>query len=292
MEINGTVLSKRRLLKLVEEKKVNGWDDPRLCTLNGLRRRGYTPEAINQFCNVLSVTRNGEAAVDLAVLEGCCRKVMNRDARRVMAVLDPLKVVVANYPADKTETITVHNHPTRPELGEHTISFSRVLYIERSDFRLEDSKGYKRLAPGKCVRLRYSHHIVCTKVHKDEAGNILYLEAEYDEKKESKPAGTIHWVAEPRSGLDPMGIEVRVYDRLFKSDNPSALPSESFFDDLNPNSLQVIPRAFIDAASADGLDVGSAVQFERLGFFSVDLDSKPGALVFNRTVSLKDTFDG
>ena len=217
---------------------------------------------------------------------------MNRDARRVMAVLDPLKIVITNYPEDKVETISVPNHPTRPELGEHTVSFSRVVYIERSDFRVEDSKGYKRLAPGKYVRLRYSHHIVCTNVHKDDAGNILYLEAEYDEKRESKPAGTIHWVAEPHAGRDPMGIEVRVYDRLFKSDNPSALPSESFFDDLNPNSLQVIPRALIDASSAEGLPVGSGVQFERLGFFTVDLDSKPEALVFNRTVSLKDTFDG
>lgn len=276
MEVNGTVLSKRRLLKLVESGVVNGWDDPRLLTLSGLRRRGYTPEAINQFCNILSITRHEGAAIDLDVLEGCCRKVMDRDAIRLMVVLDPLKIVITNYPDDKTETFTVPNHPYNPEMGFHSISFSKVIYIDRSDFRLEDSESYYRLAPGKLVRLKYGYNIRCTGVHLADTGHIEYIEAEYEDS-DIKPAGTIHWVSNPRS------VEVRLYDRLFKSKNPSSL--DNFLDDINPSSLKIIPQAYLDKMTNI---TGTKFQFERIGFFSIDPDTTNDKLIFNLTVRDKN----
>jgi len=295
MEIRGAVLSKRRLLKLVDNKIVNGWDDPRLFTLNGLRRRGYTPEAINVFCKNLSVTRSDGASVDMSVLEGCCRKIMDRDCDRMMVVLDPLRVVITNYPEDKVERVTVPNHPQHPDLGTHEVLVSRVVFIEGSDFRLEDSKTYKRLAPEKWVRLRYGPNIKCTGVKKDESGKVIELEAEYDvdgkgvSDEERKSLGTIHWVASPSPDALPKVIEVRNYGRLFKSDNPSALPSEEFLENVAPDSLEIIPNAYVDV-NVDALAPGVGVQFERLGFYTVDPDTTHEKMVFNRTVPLKDSY--
>jgi glutaminyl-tRNA synthetase len=282
MCIEGTVLSKRKLLLLVNNKCVSGWDDPRLLTLDGLKRRGYTPEAINHFCKSLSVTRNEGASTSIRELERHCIKVMDRDAKRLMVVLRPLKITISNF--GESKEVSVPCHPKRPEMGTHTIHTSKVCYIERDDFREEDLAGYKRLSPSNIVRLRHGPTIKLVEVKK-EGDAIVELIVEAVE--EPKPSGTIHWVGE--EGM--VETEVRLYSNLFKSANPSALDHHSpeFLADVNPDSLEVIPGALVEKSCLAGCVPGFGAQFERVGYFTVDYDTKEGGkVVWNRTVPLRE----
>ena len=290
LNLSYTVMSKRRLLELVEEKHVSGWDDPRMPTIVGMRRRGYTPEAIRTFCDRIGVAKR-ENMVDVALLEHAVREDLNRRAPRVMAVLDPIKVVIENYPENEREEFSIINNPEDDAAGSRLVPFSRVLYIERDDFREDPPKKFFRLSPGREVRLRGAYFITCTGVVKDpETGAVVELRCTYDPATRGgdapdgrKVKSTLHWV----SAADALGVEVRLYDRLFTSETPGA--SGDYHADLNPHSLEVLGRCWIEPSVAGALP-GTRYQFERLGYFAVDPDSTADHLIFNRTVGLKDTW--
>jgi glutaminyl-tRNA synthetase len=294
LNINYTVLSKRRLLTLVEQGYVAGWDDPRMPTLSGMRRRGYTPEAIRTFCERIGVAKRN-SVVDVALLEHCLREDLNRRAPRVMAVLRPLRVVIDNYPEDQVEELEAVNNPEDPSMGTRKVPFSRVLYIERDDFREDPPRQFFRLAPGREVRLRYAYFITCTGVVKDErTGEVVELHCTYDPATRGgdapdgrKVRATLHWV----SAAHALAAEVRLYDQLFvKADPSDDEEGIDFTASLNPQSLEVLQSCWVEPGLADA-EPGSRHQFERLGYFCVDpVDSAPEALVFNRTVTLRDTW--
>jgi len=286
LNLSYTVLSKRKLLTLVNEKTVSGWDDPRMPTLSGLRRRGYTPEAIRDFCDAIGVAKR-DAIVDVAQLEHSIRNDLNKRSPRVMAVLRPLKVVIENYPENQTEELDAVNNPEDSSAGTRKVPFSRVLYIEQDDFRENPPKQFFRLAPGREVRLRYAYFISCKEVVKDQAGNVVELRCTYDpatrggDAPEGRPSpkATLHWV----SAMHAATAEVRLYDRLFNEERPD---NDS---PINPDSLQVLTGSQVEP-SLKGAKALDRVQFERQGYFCLDPDSKPDALVFNRTVTLRDTW--
>ncbi len=289
LNLEYTVMSKRKLNQLVTEKLVDGWDDPRMPTISGLRRRGFTAASIREFCKRIGVTKQ-DNMIEFGVLESCIRDDLNENAPRAMAVLDPVKVIIENMPQGTVETLTVPNHPNKPEMGERHIPFTREIWIERDDFREEANKKYKRLVLGKEVRLRGSYVIKAERIEKDEQGNIQTIFCTYDsETLGSNPSdgrkvkGVIHWV----SASEGLNAEIRLYDRLFTVPNPAA--ADDFTQTINPDSLQVV-QGFVEPSLADA-EGGSVYQFERTGYFCVDdKDSKPGALVFNRTVGLRDTW--
>ena len=288
LNLTYTVLSKRRLLTLVKENHVNGWDDPRLPTLSGFRRRGYTPEAIRNFCSKIGVAKT-DSRVDIALLEHCLRDDLNPKARRLMGVFHPLKVVITNYPEGQTEVLTGINNPEDESAGNREIIFSRELYIEREDFMEDAPKKFFRLSIGREVRLRYAYFITCTEVVKNAAGEIVELHCTYDPATKGgdapdgrKVKGTLHWV----SAVGSVKAEARLYDRLFTVENPEA-ERENWLDFLNPNSLEVIPEMLAEKAVTE-LRPGENFQFERMGYFSVDKDTTAGKMVFNRSVPLKD----
>jgi glutaminyl-tRNA synthetase len=293
LNLNFTVMSKRKLLQLVEEGYVSGWDDPRMPTICGLRRRGYTPESIRTFSDRIGVAKK-ESTVDMALLEFCIREDLNRHAPRVMAVLRPLKVVIENYPEDQVEELDAVNNPEDYSMGTRKVPFSRVLYIERDDFMENPPKKFFRLAPGREVRLRYAYFIKCVGVVKDEkTGEIVELRCTYDPATRGgyAPDGrnvkaTLHWV----SAAHAIPAEVRLYDRLFTVENPLGMDGD-FKDYLNPLSLEVLTGCLLEPGLAHA-EPGYRCQFERLGYFVVDTkDSKPGKPVFNRTVTLKDQWE-
>ncbi|MGQ9780076.1 MAG: glutamine--tRNA ligase/YqeY domain fusion protein [Bacillota bacterium] len=289
LNLSYTVMTKRKLLQLVKEGHVRGWDDPRMPTISGLRRRGYTPEAIRDFCERIGVAK-ANSIVDIALLEHCVREDLNRRAPRAMAVLRPLRVVIENYPPDQVEELVAINNPEDPSMGTRTVPFSRVLYIERDDFREDPPPKFYRLAPGREVRLRYAYFIKCTDVIKDENGNIVELRCTYDPETRGGRApdgrrvkATIHWV----SAAHAIPAEVRLYDRLFTKENPAE--EEDITACLNPKSLEILTDCRLEPSLA-GAPVGARYQFERLGYFCVDPDSTPERLVFNRTVELRDSW--
>ena len=293
LNLTYTVMSKRKLLQLVQEGHVRGWDDPRMPTICGLRRRGYTPEAIRNFCQRIGVAKFN-STVDLALLEHCVREHLNRTAPRVMAVLRPLKVVIENFPEGEVEYLEAINNPEDPSAGTRQVPFSRELYIEQDDFREEPPPKYYRLAPGREVRLRYAYFVKCVDVVKDpQTGQVTELRCTYDPATRggSAPDGrkvkaTLHWVSAPHA----LPAEVRLYETLFTKPDPEDVEEgQTFLDNLNPHSLEVIPQAFIEP-SVKGAAPGTRYQFERLGYFCVDPDTTPEHLVFNRTVTLKDTW--
>ena len=289
LNLNYTVMSKRKLLQLVEQRLVNGWDDPRMPTLAGLRRRGFTPESIRDFCARIGLAKK-ENVVDVALLEHTVREDLNRRARRALAVLRPLKVVIENFPEGRDETIDAINNPEDPAAGTRRLPFSRELYIERDDFMEQPSKKYFRLSPGAEVRLRYAYILKCEHLIKDASGAPTELRCTYDPESLAgttagrRVKGTIHWV----SACHAQDAEVRLYDRLFQSSDPGEDDRDPLTD-LNPNALERLTGCKVEPALADE-SAGMRFQFERLGYFCVDPDSRPGALVFNRTVTLKDTW--
>jgi len=294
LNLSFTVLSKRKLVQLAEEGHVSGWDDPRMPTLSGLRRRGYTPESIRNFCDRIGVAKR-DSMVDVALLEHSVREDLNKRAPRVMAVLQPLKVVIENYPDGQEEMLEAVNNPEDAGMGTRMLPFSRVLYIEQEDFREDPPKKYFRLAPGREVRLRYAYFITCTRVVKDEkTGRIVELYCTYDPATKGgdapdgrKVKATLHWV----SAAHALTAEVHLYDRLFLNENPAdKKESPDFKTSLNPNSLEVLTDCRVEPGLVDAAP-GSRYQFERLGYFCVDpIDSGNNRLVFNRTVSLRDTW--
>ncbi len=290
LDLTHTVMSKRKLLELVQRRIVRGWDDPRMPTLSGLRRRGYTPAAIREFCDRIGVAKVA-STVDIGMLEHCLREDLNRHAPRVMAVLDPLPVVLENYPEGRSEELPAVNNPEDPAAGTRPVPFSRRLYIERADFREEPPPKYFRLAPGREVRLRYGYLIRCVGVVKDDRGEVVELRCSYDPETRGgttpdgrKVRGTVHWVAAERA----VDAEVRLYDHLFAASSPGAEGRE-WLDDLNADSLRVLHGCKLEPALATA-EPGARFQFERQGYFCVDPDSRPAALVFNRTVHLRDTW--
>ena len=293
MNLSYTVMSKRKLLQLVNEKHVSGWDDPRMPTISGLRRRGYTPESLRLFCDKIGVARFS-STIDVIILESSIREHLNAVAPRFMAVLDPIKVVLTNYPTDQTEWMEAVNNPEDPTGGSRQIPFTRELYIERDDFMETPPSKFFRLKPSGEVRLRYGYIIRCDEVVKDAAGNIVQLNCTYDPTTKSgsptaierKVKGTIHWVSASQSSE----VEVRLYDRLFISETPDEAPEgKTFLDNINPNSVRVV-RARVELELAKQA-AGARVQFERNGYFCADIkDSMPGVPIFNRIVTLKDTW--
>jgi glutaminyl-tRNA synthetase len=291
LNLNYTIMSKRKLLQLVEEGVVSGWDDPRMPTLSGLRRRGYTAEAIRVFCDRIGIAKR-DSTVDIALLEHCLREDLNRRAARAMGVLRPLKVVITNYPEDQVDELDAINNPEDESMGARKVPFSRVLYLERDDFLEDPPKKFFRLAPGREVRLRYAYFITCTDVIKDpETGEILELHCTYDPETRggSAPDGrkvkaTLHWV----SAAHAIAAEVRLYNHLFTAAEPG-LATGSFMDDLNPDSLEVLTGCKLEPSLA-GREPGSCFQLERQGYFCVDPDSDGERLVLNRTVPLRDTW--
>ena len=291
LNLTYTVMSKRKLLQLVESKVVNGWDDPRMPTISALRRKGYTPASIRAFADRVGVAKR-DNVIDLSLLEFCVREDLNKTAERRMAVLDPIKVVITNYPEGKTEMFTAVNNPEDAAAGTRQVPFSRELYIERGDFMENPPKKYYRLASGAEVRLRYAYLIKCEEVIKDSEGNIVELRCTYDPQSGEgsssdgrRVKGVIHWVSVPHA----QEAEVRLYSTLFTKEDPNDIEEgKTFLDYLNPESM-VIGRAFIEPALQNAQS-GDKFQFERIGYFCVDTGSKPGKMVFNRTVSLKDTW--
>jgi glutaminyl-tRNA synthetase len=294
LNLTFTVLSKRKLIRLVEEGRVAGWDDPRMPTLSGLRRRGYTPEAIRNFCDRIGVAK-ADSMVDMALLDFSIRENLNKIAPRVMGVLKPLKIVIENYPAGQVEELDAINNPEDQSMGTRKIPFSRELYIERDDFMEDPPKKFFRLAPGREVRLRYAYFIKCEDVVKDPAsGEIVELRCTYDPATRGgdapdgrKVKGTLHWVSAEHS----LPAEVRLYDHFFVKENPNeAEEGKDFTDYINPKSLEILKDCRVEPGLADA-NPGDRCQFERLGYFCVDAeDSRPDALVFNRTVTLRDTW--
>ena len=289
LNLNYTVMSKRKLLALVEQRIVNGWDDPRMPTIAGIRRRGFTPEAVRDFCARIGVAKK-ENVIDVALLEHTVREDLNRRARRALAVVRPLKVVIENYPDDRTEYLEAINNPEDASAGTRTLPFSRELYIERDDFMEVPPKKFFRLSPGSEVRLRYAYILKCERVVKDASGAVTELRCTYDpgsltgDTSTRRVKGTIHWVSAPQA----KDAEVRIYDRLFQSSDPGEGGREPLTD-LNPNSLERVTGCKIEPALAEAAP-GARFQFERLGYFCMDPDSRPGSPVFNRTVTLKDSW--
>ncbi|MCH8290701.1 glutamine--tRNA ligase/YqeY domain fusion protein [Candidatus Poribacteria bacterium] len=288
-----TVLSKRKLRPLVESGRVSGWDDPRMPTLSGLRRRGYTPESIRDFLGRVGIAKS-ENLVDIAMLEYCIRQDLNKQCQRVMAVLHPLKVVIDNYPEDKVDELDAENNPEDPNMGSRKIPFSRELYIERADFMEDPPKRFFRLAPGREARLKHAYYIKCERVVKDEnTGEVIELHCTYDPETRGgwsddgrKVRGTLHWVSARHS----LKADVRLYDHLFTKENANDVEEgEDFTANLNPNSLEVLTSCQIEPSLAD-TKPGNRYQFLRTGYFCVDPDSSDQKLVFNRTVSLRDTW--
>lgn len=293
LNLSYTVMSKRKLLQLAEEGHVSGWDDPRMPTISGLRRRGYTPEAIRNFCERIGVAKRN-SMVDIALLEFCIREDLNKHAQRVMAVLRPLKVVIDNYPEDLTEELDAVNNPEDPTAGTRKVPFSRVLYIEREDFMEDPPKQFFRLAPGREVRLRYAYYITCVEVVRDNNTNeISEIHCTYDPLTRGgdapdgrKVKATLHWV----SSSHAITAEVRLYNHLFLKENPSdAKDGADFKSSINPASLEVLTSCLVEPTLRDAQS-GDRFQFERMGYFCVDHDSSGGTLVFNRTVGLRDTW--
>jgi glutaminyl-tRNA synthetase len=294
LNLTYTVMSKRKLLQLVKDGNVSGWDDPRMPTLSGLRRRGYSPQAIGEFCERIGVAKR-DSLVDVALLEFAVRDDLNKRAPRVMGVIQPLRVVIDNYPEDQVEQLDAINNPEDPDMGSRKVPFSRVLYIEQEDFKEEPPKKYYRLSPGREVRLRYAYYITCVGVVKDpQTGRVIELHCTYDPatKGGSSPDGrqvkaTIHWVSEAHA----IPTTLRLYERLFTKENPDdAEEGKTFKDYLNPDSLHIVKNAKLEPSLRDAAP-GSVYQFERQGYFCADaIDSKAGNLVFNRTVTLRDTW--
>lgn len=294
LNLNYTLTSKRKCLKLVNEGIVTGWDDPRMSTLCGMRRRGYTPEAIRDFCDRIGIAK-ANSVVDFTLLEHCVREDLNKKAPRAMAVLRPLKVVIDNYPEGKTETIEVEVNPEDPSMGTRTVEFSRELYIEQDDFMEEAPKKYFRLTVGREVRLKSAYYVTCNSFEKDEQGNVTVLHCTYDPESRGgqspdgrKVRGTIHWV----SAAHAVDAEVRLYDRLFQVENPSDESKGGvgdFTKNLNPGSVEILKNCKLEA-NLSGVKPGDTFQFLRLGYFCVDTDSTPENIVFNRTVALKDSW--
>ncbi len=294
LNLNYTVMSKRKLLELVENGHVRGWDDPRMPTISGLRRRGYTPESIRNFCERIGVAKR-DSVVDVALLEHCIRENLNRSAPRVMAVLRPLRVVIDNYPEGKIEEMDAPYHPEDPNMGSRKFPFSRVLYIEQEDFLEDPPKKFFRLSPGSEVRLRYAYYITCVGVVKDkQTGEVVELHCTYDPETRGgwsrdgrKVKATLHWVTECHS----IPAEVRLYNHLFTKENPDEEKDNIDLKTyLNPNSLEILTSCRVEPVLANAAP-GSRYQFERIGYFSVDsVDSSDGALVFNRTVTLRDSW--
>ncbi len=291
LNINYTVMSKRKLLELVQLKVVSGWDDPRMPTISGLRRRGYTPESVKMFTEKVGVAKR-DNVIDIALLEHCVREDLNKKAIRVNAVLDPIKLVITNYPEDKVEMLDTVNNPEDETMGSRTIPFCRELYIERDDFMEEPPKKYFRLGPDREVRLKSAYIVKCEGLKKDENGNIVEIHCTYDPESRSGSEGsarkvkaTLHWV----SARHAIEAEVRLYDRLFLDSEPDGHKDKDFKEFLNPDSLKVLSNCKLEPMLADAKPL-EQFQFQRLGYFSVDPDSKEGIPVFNKTVGLKDTW--
>ena len=292
LNLTYTIMSKRKLLELVENDYVTGWDDPRMPTISGLRRRGYTPESIRDFSERIGVAKR-DSMVDIALLEHCLREDLNKRAPRVMAVLQPLRVVIENYPEDQVEEMECVNNPEDPSMGTRKVPFSKVLYIEQEDFREDPPKKYFRLAPGREVRLRYAYYIKCEEVVKDENGKVVELRCTYDPETRGgwspdgrKVKATLHWI----SAAHALDVEVRLYDYLFTKEDPSDVKAgQDFKDYLNPNSVQTLSSCRVEPGLAEAKP-GDKFQFERQGYFCVDLESSNENLIFNRTVSLRDTW--
>ena len=293
LNVTNTVMSKRYLRQLVEEKHVDGWDDPRMPTLSGLRRRGYTPRSIRNFCERIGVSK-AYNTVDYGFLEHCIREDLNENAMRMMVVLRPIKLVIDNYPEGQTETFDAQNNPTDENSGTHKVTFSRELYIEREDFMEEPVKGYFRMFPGNEVRLKYAYYVTCKSFETDADGNVTVIHAEYDPESRGgdtpdkrKVKGTIHWV----SASDAVDAEVRLYENLFNAENPGEFPEGgAFTDNINPDSLEILTGCKCEAAINDNIGDGH-YQFLRNGYFCRDKKLSTDALpVFNRTVSLKDSW--
>ena len=293
LNLTYTVMSKRKILQLVQGGYVEGWDDPRMLTISGLRRRGYTASAIRRFCADVGIGKK-ESWIDMSVLEGAARDDLNETAPRVMVVLNPLKVIIDNYPQGESEELEAQNHPQRPEMGSRKVPFSRELYIEHDDFMEDPPKKFFRLGPDREVRLRYGYFIRCVSVTKDAAtGEITVIHCTYDPETKGgsspdgrKVKGTIHWVSAPHA----ISCPVRIYDRLFLSENPDADKNVDFKEHLNPNSLTTLDNCMLEPSLGQA-QAGEQFQFERNGYFCTDLiDSQPGAPVFNRTVTLKDSW--
>ena len=290
LNLTYTMMSKRRLLELVQEKRVNGWDDPRMPTVCGLRRRGYTPEAIRNFCEIIGVTKYN-SLTDVALLEHVVRADLNKTSPRAMAVMHPLRLIIDNYPAGTTDELTAVNNPEDESAGTRTVPFSRELFIEREDFMEDAPKKFFRLAPGREVRLRWAYVVKCVGCEKDADGNVVAVHCTYDPETRGgntpdgrKIKATIHWV----SAEHAVPAEVRLYDRLFTKEDPAAVPEGGDWrDNLNPDSLKVA-TALVEPSLRD-VPAGARFQFERIGYFCADPDSKPGAPVFNLTVALKDS---
>ena len=289
LNLNSTVMSKRKLLALVQQRLVHGWDDPRMPTIAGIRRRGFTPEAVRDFCARIGVAKK-ENVIDIALLEHTVREDLNRRALRALAVLRPLKVVIENYPEGRVEEVSATNNPEDPSAGTRRIAFTRVLYIEQEDFMETPPKKFFRLSPGTEVRLRYSYILKCERAIRDTSGAVVELRCSYDADSLNGPTamrkvkGTIHWVSADHA----QDAEVRLYDRLFRSEEPGTGGRDPL-DDLNPKSLERIEGAKVEPALASAAP-GERFQFERQGYFCVDPDSRAGKLVFNRTVTLKDSW--
>lgn len=293
LNLSYTVMSKRKLRQLVESGYVKGWDDPRMPTLSGLRRRGYTPESIRDFCERIGVAKR-DSMVDIALLEHCIREDLNINGPRVMAVLRPLRVIIDNYPGDQVEWLEAENNPENTEMGSRRIPFAREIYIEQEDFMEDPPKKFFRLSPGREIRLKSAYIIKCEEVIKDDNGNIVELHCSYDPESRSggatsgrKVKGTSHWV----SAAHAMKAEVRLYDHLFLAENPdNDEDGADFRDKLNPNSLEVLESCLVEPGLADA-EPGSRYQFLRQGYFYLDpVDSSQERLVFNRIVSLRDTW--
>ncbi len=299
LNLTYTVMSKRKLLKLVQDKYVTGWDDPRMPTLSSMRRRGYSPEAIRNFCTIIGVNKFN-STVDMALLEHCLREDLNKTSPRVMAVLRPLKVIIDNYPQGQSEQLDAMNNPEDPSAGTRKVPFSRELYIERDDFMENPPAKFYRLSPGREVRLRYAYFVRCVNAVKDKDGNVVELHCTYDpatkggnapprllveDKSDGrKVKSTIHWL----SAKEAIPVEVRLYDTLFTKENPDDVPEgKDFTVNLNPKSLEVLGDSLVEPSLKNAKPL-SRYQFERLGYFCVDKDSTPGKLVFNRTVTLRD----
>jgi glutaminyl-tRNA synthetase len=294
LNLSYTMLSKRRLIQLVEERYVSGWDDPRMPTISGLRRRGFTPEAIQNFCERIGVAKR-DSMVDMALLEYTIREDLNKRAPRVMAVLNPVRVIIDNYPPEQVEELEAENNPEDPAMGKRKLSFSRELWIEKEDFLEEPPKKFFRLAPGREVRLKHAYYITCQHVEKDPVtGEILTIHCTYDPETRGgwsedgrKVKGTLHWVSASHAAK----AEVRLYEHLFNKENPNDLkPGETFKDHLNPNSIKILKNCTIEPSLLDAKP-GSRFQFLRQGYFCIDtVDSSPGKPVFNRIVTLRDTW--
>lgn len=292
LNLNYTLTSKRKCLKLVQDNIVDGWDDPRMATISGMRRRGYPAEAIRDFCEKIGVSK-AYSVVDFALLESCVRDNLNKNSARVMSVVDPLKLVIDNYPDDKTDILDVEYHPDHPEYGSRKIPFTKELWIEKSDFMVEPIKKYKRLYPGNEVRLYKGYYVTCTGYDTDENGEVTCVHCTHDPESFGgdtpdgrKVRGTIHWV----SASDNVKATVRMYDRLFDVENPSDEEGVSSFEDnLNPDSLVEV-EAYCEKSLAD-TKPGDKYQFMRIGFFCTDKDTADGKIVFNKTVAMRDTFN-